>query len=96
VNASILRGLEDALAYARGDARRGRPTTVRVPEPDVKAIRRRLDLSQAEFAARFGFTLGTVRDWEQGRRRPVGPARVLLAVIARDPAAVDRVLAAAE
>jgi putative transcriptional regulator len=59
---------------------------------DVKAIRRRLGLSQAAFAGRFGFSLASVRNWEQGHRRPEGPARVLLRLIQREPAFVLRTL----
>ncbi len=94
VGESILRGARDALAYARGDKSRGRATVVHVPEQvDVKAVRKRLGLSQTAFAARFGFSVGTLRDWEQKRRRPEGPARVLLTVIDREPKAVERALA---
>ena len=90
---SIRRGLEDALAYARGDKSRGRATVVHVPEQvDVKAIRKRLGLSQTAFAARFGISPSTLRDWEQNRRQPEGPARVLLTVIDREPEAVERAL----
>jgi putative transcriptional regulator len=59
---------------------------------DVRAARKRLGLSQAEFATRFGFQPATLRNWEQGRTRPDGPARVLLAVIARHPEAVEDAL----
>lgn len=62
---------------------------------DVKAIRTGLKLSQAAFAARFGFSAGAVRDWEQGRRRPEASAPVLLTVIAMEPEAVERALAGA-
>jgi len=57
---------------------------------DVAAIRKRLKLTQAGFAARFGLSVATVRDWEQGRRVPDRPARVLLAVIAQNPEAVEQ------
>ena len=63
------------------------PTTV-----DVRAVREKIGLSQAEFAGRFGFTVAAVRQWEQGRRLPQGPARILLTVIAREPRAVERAL----
>lgn len=59
----------------------------------VKLVRHRLSLTQAEFARRFQVSLGTVRDWEQGRRQPDGPAQVLLWVIDREPEAVLRALA---
>ena len=62
------------------------------PMPDVALLRRRLKLSQAEFAARFGFSVATVRNWEQGRVLADGPARILLAVIANEPQAVIRAL----
>jgi putative transcriptional regulator len=60
--------------------------------PSVRALRKKLGLSQAEFAARFHLPLGTVRDWEQGAHRPDKAAQVLLTVIARDPDAVARAL----
>jgi putative transcriptional regulator len=56
---------------------------------DVAAIRTRLGLSQAQFARRFGVSVGTVRGWEQGRRVPDGPARALLRVIAAEPEAAN-------
>jgi putative transcriptional regulator len=62
------------------------------PMPDVALLRRRLKLSQAEFATRFGFSVATVRNWEQGRVLADGPARILLAVIANEPQAVIRAL----
>lgn len=85
---SILEGLEDALAFARGDKKRGKASKVRVPDIDVARLRKRLGLTQAEFAAAFGVHVGTVRNWEQGIRRPEGPARVLLRVIDVNPKAV--------
>ena len=59
---------------------------------DIAATQRRLSLSQTEFAAWFGISPGTLRNWEQGRRVPEGPARVLLRVIEREPEAVRRAL----
>ena len=89
----ILAGLDDALAYSRGRRGRGRVHRVKVPSRvDVRAVRRRLKMTQAEFAGTFGFTVHAIRNWEQGKRVPEGPARVLLTVIAREPAAVVRAL----
>ena len=91
---SIFAGLEEALAYAQGDTTRGQSHTVRVPETvDVKAIRKRLGLTQVAFAQRYGFELSSIRNWEQGRRQPEGPARLLLLVIDKEPEAVHRALA---
>jgi putative transcriptional regulator len=85
---AIAAGLRDALAYSRGDKTAGRMTRVPVPEVDVAATRRKLGISQRDFALAFGVSVATVRNWEQGRRSPHGPARVLLAVIDRAPATV--------
>lgn len=85
---AIAAGLRDALAYAEGDKTRGRLHRVRVPDVDVGSMRGKLGLSQGDFAAAFGVSVATVRNWEQGRRRPEGPARVLLAVIEKAPEAV--------
>ena len=60
--------------------------------PTVAALRKKLKLTQEEFAARFHLPLGTVRDWEQGAHRPDQAAQVLLTVIAKDPDAVARAL----
>ena len=91
---SMLAGLQDALAYAQGDTTRGQPQTVQVPASvDVKALRKRLGLTQAAFARRYGFELSSIRNWEQGRRQPEGPARILLLVIDKEPEAVHRALA---
>jgi putative transcriptional regulator len=91
----IMDGLTDALAIAEG---RADPATYRVHVPsevDVKAIRTKLGLTQAEFATRFGFPKATVTDWEQKRRKPEASARILLTVIDREPEAVERALASA-
>lgn len=59
----------------------------------VHAARRRLQLTQAGFARRFAIPLGTLRDWEQGRRQPDAPALALLRIIEREPEAAARALA---
>src|SRR5690349_1376470 len=61
--------------------------------PTVRALRKKLKLTQEQFAARFHLPLGTVRDWEQGAHRPDKAAQVLLTVIEKDPDAVARALA---
>ena len=60
--------------------------------PQAKIIRRALELTQEEFAARYHIPLGTLRDWEQGRAEPDQPTRAYLMLIARDPVSVDRIL----
>jgi putative transcriptional regulator len=68
-------------------------TYVQVPQVDVRKLRISLGLSQTQFAAKFGFSLDSIQNWEQGHRRPEGPARTLLAVIAKNPKAVEKALA---
>lgn len=60
--------------------------------PRVRVIRRALGLSQAQFAERFRIPLGTLRDWEQGRKDPDAAAKAYLVVIGRNPAAVSEAL----
>jgi putative transcriptional regulator len=88
----IAAGFEDAIAFAQGDGTRGR-----IARPvDVKAIRQRVRKTQVEFAQAFHLPIGTVRDWEQNRRQPDAPARVLLQLIEADPEMVERLIARAE
>ena len=88
----IAQGLESAITYVRGDRTGVREHLVKVPLVDVKALRQRLGLTQREFAQRFSFSVRSVQNWEQGRRSPEGPARVLLTVIDREPQAVLRAI----
>jgi putative transcriptional regulator len=91
----LIRSVKQAIAWASGEDVPVRVTMVSVerrPVVDVRTLRQKLGLSQAEFAARFGFAPATVRNWEQGRTQPEGPARILLAVIAYHPDAVEDAL----
>ena len=90
----LITAAKEARAIARGKAD-SKSYRVHVPdEIDVAKIRRAMKLTQKQFAARFGIPAATLRDWEQARRKPEGPARVLLTVIEKEPAAVRRALAA--
>jgi len=92
---SIRRGLNEALACAEGSAD-ANAFRVHVPERmDVKAIRTKLEMTQEEFVGRFGFSVNTLRHWEQGSRQPEGPTRAYLLVIDRAPKAVQKALQAA-
>ena len=92
VGESIIRGLKEAIAWTEGRNDGVRVTLVDVPEVDVRKVRLKMRLSQAQFATKFGFPSSTLRNWEQGRSRPDTPTRVLLAVIAKHPEAVEDVL----
>lgn len=88
---SIRKGLE----YARGDADK-RKYRIHVPKQiDARAIRDKLGMTQEEFSACFGFSVNTLRHWEQGKRQPEGPTRAYLLVIDRAPKAVQKALRAA-
>jgi putative transcriptional regulator len=76
----------DAQPLSEADLKRMKQT------PRAKIIRRALELSQEEFAARFHIPLGTLRDWEQGRAKPDQATQAYLTVIARDPDYVNRTL----
>ncbi len=87
----IVEGLTEAAAFARGDAAPG--VVVHIPaDIDIKAIRGQLKMTQAVFAERHGFSVGAVRDWEQGRRVPDPSTRAFLKVIAGAPEVVERIL----
>ena len=89
---SILRGAREALDYARGE---DDGFVAHVPDQiDVRAIRRKVGLSQSKFASQYGFGLDAVRNWEQGRRNPDVSARAFLMVINQEPEAVQRALSA--
>ena len=89
----VMAGLDDARAYLEGARDGFEVHEVAVPNPDVAAIRSETGLSQPAFAKSIGVPLGTLKNWEQGRRRPEGPARVLLALIRKRPSIVQEELA---
>ena len=89
---SIKQGLTEAIDFAQGKKTGAKVHEVEVPEVDVAAIRARTGLSQAAFARSIGVAKGTLLNWEHGRRRPTGPAQVLLAMIARRPTLVKELL----
>ena len=88
----LLRSAQQARDWVNGKSSGARVTYVNVPHVDVRKLRARMGLSQTRFAAKFGFSLDSIQNWEQGHRQPEGPARILLAVIAKDPKAVEKAL----
>jgi putative transcriptional regulator len=96
MNPTDFKKLAASLKQA-GKIRRGRlrPARVTAFDPaDVRAIREKLNVTQAEFALMIGVSLATLRNWEQGRRTPDGPAQALLRVAAANPKAVITALSA--
>lgn len=88
---NLVASIRQAGRIRRGEAAPSRVAHFR--PVDVKRIRQRLRQSQTEFARMIGVSVATLQNWEQGRRRPVGPARALLTVAADNPKAVAAALA---
>src|SRR5262245_13209905 len=91
--AELVASVREGGVILRGEAEPSR--TFAVDGPNIKRLRANYQLSQAKFAALFGISVGTLRNWEQGRRTPQGPARVLLQVAEKHPQAVWHVVHAA-
>ena len=87
---SISRGLNEAVAHAKG--KKIAVKTYKPESVDVSALRLRMGMTQEQFAARFGFSVATLRHWERGDRTPQGAALVLLNVIKRAPDVVTAAL----
>lgn len=81
------------LRWTRADER-APSREFHVDAVSIKALRAKVGLSQPKFAALLRVDLGTLRNWEQGRREPTGPAKALLTAISRDPTHVLKALAA--
>jgi len=82
----LLESVREGGAILRGEREPARAFFF--AEPDVRSLREKHGLSQPKFAALMGISVGTLRNWEQGRRKPEGSARVLLRVVERHPEAV--------
>lgn len=84
--AELLESVREGGAILRGEIAPTR--AIEMGAPDVKRIRESFDLSQSQFSALLGISIRTLQNWEQGRRKPRGPASVLLQVAAKHPEAV--------
>ena len=90
---SIKQGLNEAISHAKSKGQKTKGIKLYQPQSvDVSSLRERLSLTQEQFAARFGFSVATLRHWERGDRSPSGASLVLLNVIDRNPAAVMKAL----
>jgi putative transcriptional regulator len=92
----LCESIEQATAHAKGEEDLRKDQIHFVDEPDPRAIRNKLDLTQREFASLLDVSVDTVRNWEQGRRQPQGPAEMLLRVADRKPEALLDVLGRTE
>lgn len=82
----LIESVKQGGAIIKGTMKASRSTEF--PESEVRGIRERYGLSQDKFASLLGISVATLRNWEQGRRRPEGPARVLLRVASEHPEAI--------
>ena len=87
---SIKKGLTEAIDFAQGKV--GQAIVHEFDALDIKAVRAKIGMTQTEFASAFGISVGTLRHWERGDRKPQGPALVLLNVVSKEPEAVLRAL----
>lgn len=92
----LVESLEQALQFFEGDETNVVVHRFTVAVPDIAKLRRKLKLTQDAFALKIGVPVATLRNWEQGRRYPTGPARVLLNALEREPKAVMAAIAASE
>ncbi|GAB1355796.1 MAG TPA: NadS family protein [Candidatus Rifleibacterium sp.] len=88
----LIEGVKQFVQIKRGEMKPSR--VFEFTALDVKALRESLHKSQSEFARMIGVSLATLQNWEQGRRKPVGPAKALLRVVQMQPDAVLKALAA--
>ena len=79
----LVQSVREMGAIRRGEVQPARVTELSIP--DVKEVRENLGFSQAEFARVLRVSIGTIRNWEQNRRQPTGPARVLLTIVQQQP-----------
>jgi putative transcriptional regulator len=86
----LVASIRQAGKIKRGKLKPGR--VFHFKPADIKAVREKLNVSQSEFALMIGVSVSTLQNWEQGRRRPEGPARALLKVAAENPEAVAEAL----
>ncbi len=88
----IIQGLTESIAHFRGERTLSTRSILIPGSVNVTAVRRKTGLSQSQFADRFGFSLRTLQEWEQGRSAPDAAVRAYLLVIDRQPKAVDLAL----
>jgi len=88
----IIAGAEQALAYLKGDTTKGRAYKVRIKDIDVKAIRKKLHMTQEVFSETFAIPVSTLKKWETNTRVPEGPTKAYLTVIEKNPGAVKKAL----
>ncbi|MES2216874.1 MAG: helix-turn-helix domain-containing protein [Pseudomonadota bacterium] len=93
VGDEVIKSMKEAVDFMRGKKTSAVIHKVKIPDKiDVKLIRKNLNLSRQDFADSFGFSIRTLQHWEQGNRRPQGPAKILLLLLQRDPKTIRNIL----
>lgn len=82
----LVKSVKQASDIRKGKSKPSRYAVI--SEPDVTAIREKYEMTQQEFSSLLGISVGTLRNWEQGRRKPQGPAKVLLKIAEKRPKAI--------
>ncbi|MGR3174846.1 MAG: NadS family protein [Candidatus Scalindua sp.] len=89
---NLIKSVKQAGKIRRGEMKANR--TFKFKPADIRSIRQRFHKSQSEFAMMIGVSVSTLQNWEQGRRKPEGPARALLKIASENPKAVVKSLSA--
>lgn len=93
MGSELIQAMEEAIEYTRGQNKDSLTHTIEVPDNiDVPKIRKQMALTPSQFANKYGFSYKTVQHWERGDRRPTGPARILLAILEKEPNIVNKYL----
>lgn len=93
IGSELIQAMGEAIEYVRGQDKDSVTHTIEVPDNiNVPKIRKEMALTPSQFASKYGFSYKTVQHWERGDRRPTGPARILLAILAKEPNIVNKYL----
>lgn len=93
----LIKAMEEAVDYMRGNEKGSVTHKIKVPDNiNVPKIRKSMNLTPTQFANEFGISYKTVQHWERGDRRPTGPARILLAILEKEPNIVNKYLGSAD
>jgi putative transcriptional regulator len=88
---SIKKGLSEAIEFSKGNIKNAKITMID-NKVDVQNVRKNTGMSQKDFALSFGISLGTLRHWERGDRKPKGPALILLNLVRKEPNTILRLI----
>ena len=88
----LMQSAKEAVEISKGNVKPARSFNYDIKPSEVAVIRAKTHKSQTEFAQMIGISVSTLRNWEQGERKPTGPAMVLLKIVDNDPSYVERIV----